>query len=100
MNVMRKVIASINVSLDNYMSGPNCELDWHFQRWGPDLALSFCQQLSTADTILLGRVTYCAMALYWPQKAQDLSFPREDIAFADMMNNHTKVVFTKTLTSS
>lgn len=96
---MRKVIASINVSLDSYMSGPNCELDWHFESWGPDLAQSFCEQLSTADTILLGRVTYCAMARYWPQKAQDLSFPREDIAFADMMNNHTKVVFTKTLTA-
>lgn len=95
---MRKVIASINVSLDSFMSGPNCELDWHFERWGPDLAQSFCEQLSHADTILLGRVTYCAMAQYWPQKAQDLSFPREDIAFADMMNNHTKVVFSGTLT--
>jgi dihydrofolate reductase len=97
-NVMRKVVASINVSLDSYMSGPNCELDWHFERWGPDLAQSFCEQLSHADTIMLGRVTYCAMARYWPEKAQDLSFPREDIAFADMMNNYTKVVFTNTLT--
>jgi dihydrofolate reductase len=97
---MRKVIASINVTLDSYMSGPNCELDWHFEKWGPDMAQSFCEQLSHADTILLGRVTYCAMARYWPQKAQDLSFPREDIAFADMMNNYTKVVFTSTLTSS
>lgn len=97
---MRKVIASINVTLDSYMSGPNCELDWHFEKWGPDLAQSFCEQLSHADTILLGRVTYCAMAKYWPQKSQDLSFPREDIAFADMMNNYTKVVFSSTLTSS
>jgi len=97
---MRKVVASINVTLDSYMSGPNCELDWHFEKWGPDLAQSFCEQLSHADTILLGRVTYSAMARYWPQKAQDLSFPREDIAFADMMNNYTKVVFSNTLTSS
>jgi dihydrofolate reductase len=95
---MRKVIASINVSLDSFMSGPNCELDWHFERWGPDLAQSFGEQLSQADTILLGRVTYCAMARYWPEKSQDLSFSREDIAFADMMNNYTKVVFTNTLT--
>jgi dihydrofolate reductase len=94
---MRKLIASINVSLDSFMSGPNCELDWHFESWGPDLAQSFYEQLSSADTILLGRVTYCAMARYWPRKSLDLNFPREDIAFADMMNNHTKVVFTKTL---
>lgn len=97
---MRKVIASINVSLDSCMSGPNCELDWHFERWGSDLAESFGQQLRHADSILLGRVTYCAMARYWPQKSRDLSFPREDIAFADMMNGHTKVVFTNTLTTS
>ena len=94
---MRKLIASINVSLDSFMSGTNCELDWHFESWGPDLAQSFYEQLSSADTILLGRVTYCAMARYWPRKSLDLNFPREDIAFADMMNNHTKVVFTKTL---
>lgn len=98
--IMRKVVASINVTLDSYMSGPNCELDWHFERWGPDLAQAFGEQLSKADTILLGRVTYCAMARYWPQKSQDLSYPREDIAFADMMNNYKKVVFTNTLTRS
>lgn len=95
---MRKVIASINVTLDGYLSGPNCELDWHFEKWGPDLASAFGRQLSDADTILLGRVTYDAMARYWPQKAQDLCFPREDIAFADMMNSYTKIVFSKTLT--
>lgn len=97
---MRKVIASVNVTLDSFLSGPNCELDWHFERWGPDLAQAFGEQLSRADTILLGRVTYCAMARYWPQKARDLSFPREDIAIADMMNDYTKVVFTNTLKSS
>lgn len=95
---MRKVIASINVTLDGYMSGPNCELDWHFEKWGPDLARAFGQQLADADTILLGRVTYSAMARYWPQKAYDYSFSREDIAFADMMNSYNKIVFTKTLT--
>ena len=97
---MRKVIASINMTLDGYMSGPNCDLDWHFEKWGPDLATAFGQQLSYADTILLGRVTYSAMARYWPQKAQDLSYPREDIAFADMMNSYAKIVFSKTLTSA
>jgi dihydrofolate reductase len=97
---MRKLVASINVTLDSYMSGPNCELDWHFERWGPDLAQAFGEQLSKADTILLGRVTYCAMAHYWPQKSQDLSYPRDDIAFADMMNNYKKIVFTHTLKHS
>jgi hypothetical protein len=35
------------------------------------------------------------MAEYWPSIGMDISYPREDIAFADMMNNHTKIVFSK-----
>jgi dihydrofolate reductase len=97
---MRKVIVSMNVTLDGFMAGPNCELDWHFQSWTNEMADSLYEQLSMADTILLGRVTYKAMARYWPSKANDLSFPREDIAFADLMNNYTKLVFSRTLTRS
>ena len=89
----------MNITLDGFMSGPNCELDWHFQSWTKDMADSFYEQLRNADTILLGRVTYGAMAKYWPYKVTDLSFPREDLAFAGLMNDYTKLVFTKTLTS-
>jgi len=95
--MMRKLIVSMNTTLDGFLSGPDCELDWHFKCWTEEMAEAACEQLSKADTILLGRVTYCAMARYWPSKAADLSFAREDIAFADMMNTYTKIVFSKTL---
>lgn len=88
----------MNVTLDGYMSGPDCELDWHFRSWTDGMAETLCEELSKADTILLGHVTYSAMAKYWASKAIDPSFPREDIAFAEMMNIYTKVVFSKTLT--
>ena len=94
---MRKVIVSMNVTLDGFMAGPNCELDWHFNYWNEEMAKAAIEQLSNTDTILLGRVTYKAMAKYWPAKAMDLSYPREDIAFAGMMNSYTKIVFSKTL---
>ena len=94
---MRKLIVSMNITLDGFMSGPDCELDWHFQRWTKDMADSLYMQLTNADTIVLGRKTYTAMASYWPAKTRDMCFPREDIAFADLMNNHTKLVFSKTL---
>jgi dihydrofolate reductase len=94
---MRKLIISMNVTLDGFMAGPDCELDWHFQRWDSEMAESLSEELGKADTIILGRVTYSAMANYWPMRAACLSIPREDIAFADMMNNYTKVVFSKTL---
>jgi dihydrofolate reductase len=94
---MRKVVLSMNVTLDGFMAGPNCELDWHFEAWAPDMADSLCEQLSYADTIILGRVTYTAMAGYWPGRAMDMSFPRDDLAFAEMMNSYEKVVFSKSM---
>lgn len=89
----------MNVTLDGYMSGLSCELDWHFQNWSEDMAECLCEQLSKTDTVLLGRVTYKAMAKYWQTNLLDLSYAREDIAFAEMMNSHKKVVFSNTLSS-
>ena len=90
----------MNITLDGFMSGPNCELDWHFQSWTEEMAECLCEQLSKADTILLGRITYGAMARYWPSQTMNPSYPRENIAFAEMMNNYPKIVFSKTLTTT
>lgn len=87
----------MNMTLDGFMSGPDCELDWHFQSWNEEMAASASEQLGQADTILLGRVTYLAMAAYWSSKIAGISVPREDIDFAEMMNSHNKIVFSRTL---
>lgn len=79
------------------MAGPNAELDWHFKFWNEEMAEYACEQLRKADAILLGRVTFNAMAKYWGSVSMDSSYPRADIAFADMMNNHHKIVFSRTL---
>jgi dihydrofolate reductase len=97
---MRKLIVSMNMTLDGFISGPDCELDWHFQSWTTEMAETLCKQLGRADTIVLGRVTYVAMAKYWPSKLQDPFFSREDIAFADMINRYRKIVFSKTLSTT
>jgi dihydrofolate reductase len=52
----------MNVTLDGFMSGVNCELDWHFKSWTKEMGDTLCEQLSQSDTILLGRVTYDAMS--------------------------------------
>lgn len=93
---MRRVIVSMNVSIDGFMAGANGELDWHFKSWDSDMAEALGEQLSFADTILLGANTYDAMARYWPIAEGDLSLPRDDVAFARMMNSHEKVVFSRT----
>lgn len=87
----------MNITLDGYMAGPYAELDWHFDFWNEEMAEFACDQLKMADAILLGRVTYNAMAKYWRSVSMDSSCPRADIAFANMMNNHHKIVFSRTL---
>ena len=95
---MRRLIVSVNITLDGFMAGPNSELDWHFSRWTAEMAEIQTKQLSRADTVLLGRVTYNAMATYWSAIRSDLCFPREDLAFADLINSRQKVVLSRTLT--
>jgi dihydrofolate reductase len=92
---MRKLVVSMNLSLDGYMSGPNAELDWHFESWNDEMGEKLLEQLERADTILLGRFTYEAMAGYWSRKPLDQDFPRQDLAIADRMNHHVKIVFSK-----
>jgi dihydrofolate reductase len=96
---MRKLIVSINVTLNGFMAGPNGSLDWHMPYWSEEMSRVTSEQLSNADTILLGRITYNAMAGYWPLQQANSYAAREDVAFSDMMNSYEKVVFSKTLTT-
>lgn len=87
----------MNLSLDGYYSGPNCELDWHFERWSADMGQVLEQELGKAGSMLLGRKTWQAMSAYWPSKVADPCCPREDIPFAVMMNSHHKIVYSNNL---
>jgi len=94
---VRKLIVSMNVTLDGFMAGPHAELDWHFKSWSEDMAASVSSELANADTIILGRVTYLAMQDYWSTQSNCLNVPREDVAFAEMMNRYKKIVVSTTL---
>src|SRR5262245_18124286 len=94
---MRKLIVSMNLTLDGFMAGSDAGLDWHFRSWSSDMARSISEELGNVDTIVLGRITFNAMAEYWPNQLDRLSISREDIAYADMMNNYAKVVFSRTI---
>ena len=87
----------MNVTLDGFMAGSQGELDWHFKSWSDDMATSIARELSKSDTIILGRVTYLAMESYWPTQSNCLNVPREDVAFAEMMNRYKKIVVSTTL---
>jgi dihydrofolate reductase len=90
-NLMRKVLASMMISLDGYYAGPNGEIDWHvvdgeFNEYSTEL-------LNSVDTLLFGRVTYQLMADYWPTPAAI----KDDPIIAAQMNKKSKMVFSKTL---
>lgn len=81
------------VSLDGFFEGPNKEIDWHnvggeFNDYAIDL-------LNNVDTLLFGRVTYQLMASYWPSPTAVTNDP----IVTDKMNNLSKIVFSKTLSS-
>jgi dihydrofolate reductase len=94
---MRRIIASINISIDGFIAGEDGALDWQFDYWTSDMTRLLAEQLSAADTILLGRKTYDVMAAHWPLLNSGLALQRDDIAFAMLMNNHQKIVCSNNL---
>jgi dihydrofolate reductase len=95
---MRNLTVSMNISLDGYMAGTRGELDWHFELWSREMGNILNKHLKNADTLLLGRRTYSTFAAYWPYATVDSLFPRDDLAFAEMVNRYTKIVCSATLT--
>ena len=77
------------VTLDGFFEGQKSwDIDWHGSVWGEELERLSVDQLKAADLLVFGRVTYQGMAGYWPSATGDV---------ADLMNNISKVVFSRTL---
>jgi dihydrofolate reductase len=87
---MRKVIFSINVSLDGFADHTVAIADDELHEFATDL-------LSTVDTVMFGRVTYQLFERYWPTAPEDPQATRSMIDFADKINSMPKLVFSRTL---
>jgi dihydrofolate reductase len=89
---MRKLIMWNMVTLDGFFEGTHpWDIDFHDAGWGEELQRFSIEQMSTADLLLFGRVTYEGMAQYWSSATGET---------ADRMNAIQKVVFSRTLTSA
>jgi dihydrofolate reductase len=98
---MRKLIVSMNVTLDGFMAGPDCELDWHFQHWCGEMGDALAAELYKADCLLFGRITYCGMMRHWQNIAvRDTSLSRADMGFFSRVADCRKVVCSNTLRSA
>ncbi|PRX97689.1 dihydrofolate reductase family protein [Allonocardiopsis opalescens] len=85
---MRKLVSGLFVSLDGVVESPD---QWQFA-FDEEMGAALTETLQTADTVLLGRVTYTAWAGYWPTVTSG-----EDLGFADWINGSPKYVASTTL---
>src|SRR3954447_11887316 len=85
-NLMRKIIASLFVSLDGVAEAPET---WHFPYFNDEMGNAVGAAMANCDAMLLGRVQYQQFAAYWPTSEDEP---------ADFMNNQKKYVVTNTLT--
>ncbi|GAO41050.1 dihydrofolate reductase family protein [Flavihumibacter petaseus] len=94
---MRKIIASMNITLDGFAAGNNGEMDWHFSCWNEEMERNLYGFLHSINTGLIGRVTYEAMSHYWPAAELDPTATNSEIGLAKHMNSMEKIVFSATL---
>jgi dihydrofolate reductase len=87
---MRKVCLGMQITLDGYVTGPNGELDWVFRTMSPAQMEWVTEFLRGVDTILIGHTTYLEQAAAWPSQTSEM---------ASLLNSHTKIVFSKRLTT-
>src|ERR1041385_336407 len=87
---MRKVIAAINMTLDGYCDHTAGIAD-------DEIHQHYNELLSTADTIVFGRITYQLMESYWPSVVNNPTGNKPIDEFAVLIDNLSKIVFSRTL---
>jgi dihydrofolate reductase len=84
---MRKIKATLFISLDGVVDGME---RWHFAYFNDEMGAAVDRVLATADTLLLGRVTYDSFAGAWPKV--EAEGEGEDAEFAKHLGDARKVV--------
>jgi dihydrofolate reductase len=88
----RKVILSMQMTLDGYVTGPNDELDWIVS--SDDVWTEMFKDLESVDTFLLGRKMYPGYAEYWQSALNDPSMGADLHKFAKIADKTPHIVFT------
>ncbi|MGE5074131.1 MAG: dihydrofolate reductase family protein [Anaerolineae bacterium] len=92
---MRKLIASLFISVDGVMEGPGPQDPYEHAGWtmpygSDEIGKIKYDELMRSDALLLGRITYEGFAAAWPGQT-------DEAGFADRMNNLPKYVVSTTL---
>ena len=92
---MRKIIVTMWVTLDGFIAGSNEEMDWVMV--DDEMGKYEDDMVSSADTLILGRVTYESFAGAWPHVPENPSASKGEVEYAHKVNAMRKIVFSKTL---
>ena len=88
---MRRIIASLFVSLDGVVEAPQ---EWNPPYFDEEMGTEVGKAMMSADAFLLGRRTYQEWAAFWPAQSP------EENPMAGFINNAAKYVVSTTLESA
>jgi dihydrofolate reductase len=94
---MRRIIVTTWVTLDGFIAGLNNEMEWIGAIYDDAMAKYESDLVSTADTLILGRVTYESFAGSWPHVPDNPSASEGEKEYARKLNRMRKVVFSRSL---
>jgi len=87
---MRKLIAAINMTLDGFCDHTAMIAD-------DEIHQHYNELLNNADALIYGRITYQLMESFWPSVVKDPTGNRPIDEFAVLIDNISKIVFSRTL---
>ncbi|MGA3291032.1 MAG: dihydrofolate reductase family protein [Candidatus Bathyarchaeia archaeon] len=100
---MRKIILSMQMTLDGFSTGPNDEMEYlpsfTDENMWKDLHEEMWKNLDLADTVILGRRTYQIWEKYWPAAASNPQSSESDKKFSRYADEIRKIVISSTLNS-
>ncbi len=94
---MRKIITTTWVTLDGFMAGPNNEMDFVGEVYDEAMGTYENDLVNSADTLLLGRVTYQSFAGSWPHVPDSPTASEGEKDYARRLNAMHKIVFSRSL---
>jgi len=86
---MRKITASLFISLDGVVEAPD---QWHFPYFNDEMGASVDARVGSVDTLLLGRKTYDSFAGAWPDRE---AAGEEDAEFGKKLGDMRKIVVSR-----
>src|SRR5690348_11978757 len=94
-DIVRKIILQLSMSVDGFFEGPGRELDWH--QVDDELHQHFNDVLARMSVFIDGRVNYELMAAYWPHADEDPNASPPEREFARIWREMPKIVYSRTL---